>query len=75
MTARPILAAGSIVKSNKGPIIIIMNQYAKAYKGNMILSSRQMEWHSCNVEDKSAKVGGEQMIVTLDGYVIPIDIK
>jgi hypothetical protein len=36
-------------------------------------------WYNCTfymqVDDRSIKVGGKQQIKTLDGYIIPLDIK
>jgi hypothetical protein len=37
--------------------------------------SGQLEWYKQKVDDKSIKVGGKQRIKTLDGYVIPLDVK
>jgi hypothetical protein len=41
----------------------------------MIHSSGQLEWYKQELDDKSIKVGGKQHIKTLDGNVIPLDIK
>jgi hypothetical protein len=41
----------------------------------LIHSSGQLEWYKQEVDDKSIKVGGNQRIKTLDGYVIPLDVK
>ena len=40
-----------------------------------ILSSGQLEWFKINVDEKSVKVGGTQLITTLDGYSVPLLIK
>jgi hypothetical protein len=34
-----------------------------------------LSWYKQEVDDKSIKVGGKQRIKTLDGYVIPLDVK
>jgi len=44
MKNHPIVAAGAMVRSNQGPIILIINQYAHAKKGHSIHSSLQMEY-------------------------------
>jgi hypothetical protein len=44
-------------------------------KGKTIHSSGQLEWVKQEVDDKFIKVGGKHRIKTLDGYVIPLDIK
>jgi len=36
MEWRPIVTAGTTVKSNRGPVILIMNQYTHAGKGHTI---------------------------------------
>ena len=57
MEQHPIVMAGGIANSNRGPIILIMHQFALAGKGTSILSSPQMEWYNVEVDDKSLKVG------------------
>jgi len=52
-----------------------MHQYAYLGKGKTIHSSGQIEYYKNAVDDKSSKVGGKQHIVTLDGYVIPLNIR
>ena len=37
-----------------------------------IHSSGQLEWFKTNVDEKSGKVGGTQLITTLDGYSVPL---
>ena len=34
-------------------------------------SSGQIEWHTNTVDDKSVQVGGQQRIITIDGYSMP----
>jgi hypothetical protein len=71
----PIVTAWAVVKSQHGEVIIIMHQYAYTGKGKTIHSSGQLECYKQEVDDKSIKVGGKQGIKTLDGYVIPLDVK
>jgi hypothetical protein len=69
-----IVTAGALVDTNRGPIILIMNQYAHGGKGKTIHCSGQMEWFKNTVDDRSKKVGGSQRVTTPDGYIIPISI-
>ena len=70
-----IVTAGAVIPTQKGEVIAIMHQYAHVAKGKTIHSSGQLEWYKNEVNDKSVKVGGLQHIQTIDGYVIPINIK
>jgi hypothetical protein len=76
VTNIPIGTVGGVVKSQKGPIIVIMHQYALLGKGSTIHSPCQLEAYHNDVNDKSVHVkGGLQRIQTLDGYIIPLCIK
>ena len=52
-----------------------MNEYAYYGKGHSIHSSGQIECHTNIVDDKSVHVGGQQRIVTIDGYSMPLVCK
>ena len=54
---------------------LIMNEYAYSGKGHSIHSSGQIEWYTNTVDDKSVQVGGQQRIVTIDGYSMPLIYK
>jgi hypothetical protein len=69
-----IVTAGAYVESQRGPILLIMHQYANAGKGRTIHSSEQLEWFKNVVGDRSKTVGGTQLITTPDGYIIPINV-
>ena len=71
----PIVTAGGVINTQKGPVIAIMHQYAYTGKGKSIHSCAQLEAHKQTVHEKSMKVGGKQRIETLDGYVIPFNIR
>jgi len=75
MEQRPIATAGATVRSNRGPIILIMNQYTHAGKGHTIHSSPQMEYYGLTINKKSRKVGGLQRITTNDGFVFAVNIR
>jgi len=72
----PIVTAGGAFKTQHGPAIVILHQYAYTGQGKTIHSSAQLEWYKNDVNDKSMKVaGGLQRILTNDGYVIPINMR
>ena len=52
-----------------------MNEYAYYGKGHTIHSSGQIEWHTNTVDDKSVQVGGQQRLITIDGYSMPLVCK
>jgi hypothetical protein len=57
-----LVTAGAVTQSNRGPVILIMHQYAHSGKGHSIHSSPQLEWNGVDVDvdNKSARVGGKQ---------------
>ena len=63
--------------SNKshGMVNLIMNEYACYGRGHSIHSSGQIEWYTNIVDNKSVQVGGQQRIVTIDGYSMPLICK
>jgi hypothetical protein len=72
----PIIIAGGVINTQRGPAIAILNQYAYIGKGKTIHSSGQLEWFGQDVNERSVKVtNGAQRILTLDGYAIPINIR
>jgi hypothetical protein len=75
MERRRLVTAGAVTHSNRGTVILIMHQYAHSGKGHCIHSSPQLEWNGVDVDDKSARVGGKQRLVTFDGFSIPINIR
>ena len=70
-----IVTCGAYAETNKGPVILIFNQYANAGKGKTIHSSAQLEWFGNKVCDRSKKVGGKQEIVMPSGHILPIAIR
>ena len=64
-----------LVQTNHGMVNLIMNEYAYYGRGHSIHSSGQIEWYTNIVDDKSVQVGGQQRIVTVDGYSMPIICK
>jgi hypothetical protein len=49
-----LVTAGAVTHYNRGPVILIMHQYAHSGKGHSIHSSSQLEWNGVDVDDKSA---------------------
>jgi hypothetical protein len=66
---------GGVVTTQKGPVVAIFHQNALLGKGPSIHSSAQLEHYKNNINDRSIHAGGLQRVKTLDGYVIPLDIK
>ena len=54
--------------TNHGIVNLIMNEHAYYGRGHSIHSSGQTEWYTNPVDDKSVQVGGQQRIITIDGY-------
>jgi hypothetical protein len=72
----PIVIAGGVINTQKGPAIAILNQYAYIGKGKTIHSSGQLKWFGQDINERSVKVAnGKQRILTLDGYAITINIR
>ena len=74
MSNLPIVTAGGVVLTQRGEVIVIMNQFAYVPHGKSILSCIQLEHFGNKVDDRSIKLNmGSQTIKTLDGYVMPLN--
>ena len=71
VTGLDVVTAATLLNTSQGKV----NEYAYLGRGSSIHSSRQLEWFKTNVDEKSVKVGGTQLITTLDGYSVPLLIK
>ena len=73
----PIVNAGAVVRSQRGEVIAIFNQYAyHPAQGRSIHSSCQLESFANDVNDRSIHTpGGLQRIKTVDGYVFPLSVR
>lgn len=60
---------------NRGPCILMMHQYAYSGKGKTIHAPIQLEDYGNIVLDKACRYGGDQLLRTLDGWILPISIK
>ena len=75
VTGLDVVTAATLLNTSLGKVIGIFNEYAHLGKGSSIHSSGQLEWFKTHVDEKSIKVGGTQLITTLDGYSVPLLIK
>jgi hypothetical protein len=74
LTKIKIGTVGSYADSQRGPVILIMHQYAIYQQNQTIHSSVQLEHFKSVVDDRSVKAGGMQRITTNEGYIFPLDI-
>ena len=74
-TGLDVVTAATPLNTSQRNVIGIFNEYTYLGKGSSIHSSGQLEWFKTNVDEKSVKVGGTQLIATLDGYSVPLLIK
>ena len=72
VTGLDVVTAATLLNTYQGKVIGIFNEYAYLGKGSSIHSSGQLEWFKTNVDEKSVKLGGTQLITTLDGYSVPL---
>ena len=70
-----VVTAATLLNTPQGKVTGIFNEYAYLWKGSSIHSSGQLEWLQTNVDETSVKVGGTQLITTLDEYSVPVLIK
>ena len=70
-----IVQCAALINTNHGIVNLIMTGYAYYGKGHTIHSSGQIEWHMNTVDDKSVQAGGQQRIITIDGYSMPLICK
>ena len=75
VTGLDVVTAATLLNTSLGKVIGIFNEYAHLGKGSSIHSSGQLEWFKTHVDEKSIKVGGTQLITTLEGYSVPLLIK
>ena len=75
VTGLDVVTAATLLNTSLGKVIGIFNEYAYLGKGSSIHSSGQLEWFKTLVDAKSIKVGGTQLITTLDGYSVPLLIR
>ena len=70
-----LVQCAALVQTNHGMVNLIVNEYAYYGRGHSIYSSGQIEWYTNIVDDKSVQLDGQQRIVTIDGYSMPLICK
>jgi len=60
--------------ADKGPVILVLRNYACHGLNRTLHSAGQIEWHQNKVCGSSMKVDGRQVIKTVDGHCIPINV-
>ena len=76
MTSLPIVQCAAKVDTlDEGTIILIMSQYAEHPQGKTIHSKSQLEDFGCIVHDTPRLHGGQQSLITPEGYVIPMHLR
>ena len=72
----PIGNFGGVTTSQRGEIIVVINQGAHLPGTHSIISALQMEAYKCEVNEKSHHISGElPKIITPEGYIIPLAIR
>ena len=74
MTDIKIGTVGSLAKSNRGDVIIIMNEAAHTGNHTTILSVLQPEHYGNLVAAKATEEKGRQKIITPEGYAFPLSV-
>ena len=71
----PLVQCASIVDTvDEGKIILIMSQYTHKPNSKTIHSKSQIESFGSLVHDSAVSAGGHEVIVTHEGYVIPLHV-
>jgi len=74
LNALPMVDATAKAITDKGPVILILRNYAYHGLNRTLHSAGQIEWYLNKAYDTSMKVGGRQVIKTVNGYYVPINI-
>ena len=72
----PIVQGASLVHMiDEGPIILIMSQYPHKPDSKSIHSKSQIEHFVGVVHDSAKSTDGQQLVVTHEGYTIPLHVR
>ena len=72
----PLIQCASVVDTvDEGKIVLIMSQYAHKPNSKTIHSKSKMESFGSLVHNSAVSAGGHQVIVTHEGYVIPLHVR
>jgi len=74
LNALPMVNATAKTITDKGPVVLVLRNYAYHGLNRTLHSAGQIEWYQNKACDSSMKVGGRQVIRTVDGHYIPINI-
>ena len=75
LTDLPLVTAAGLVQTHRGPAIVILHQYAHYGKGHTIHSASQLRAFGTLVHEAPRCLGGQQRLVTPDGYHIPLSYR
>jgi hypothetical protein len=70
-----LVTAAGFVQTHRGPAIVFMHQYAGYGKGHTIHSTAQIRAFGTQVHDTPRSQGGQQRIITSEGYHIPLSYR
>ena len=72
----PLVQCASVADTiDEGPIILILSQYAHKPDAKTIHSKSQVEHFGGIVYDSALSSGGKQMVITHEGYAIPLHVR
>ena len=72
----PLVQCASVVDTiDEGAIILILSQYTHKPDAKTIHSKSQVEHFGGIVYDSALSSGGQQMVVTHEGYAIPLHVR
>jgi hypothetical protein len=75
ITDLPLITAAGFVQTHRGPAIVFMHQYAHYGKGHTIHSTAQIRSFGTQVHDSPRSQGGQQRLITSEGYHIPLSYR
>ena len=59
-----------VLQTNQHPIVGIFHEYAHLRQGSTIHACSQLKWFHIQVDECSKIIGGQQLLVTLEGNTI-----
>jgi len=74
LNALPMVNATAKTVADEGPVILVLRNHAYHGLNRTPHSAGQIEWCQNKACDTSVKVGGRQVIKTVDGCCIPINV-
>ena len=75
MERLPLVQCASVIDTiDEGRIVLIMSQYTHKPDSKTIHSKSQLEHFGSIVHGSAISAGGHQMVVTHEGYAIPLHI-